>query len=225
MTHFSFPHSPGRNSILSMLGWMGVVHWLDESGPKIAKRDRCRGACTVYHGMVNSASACASIPFVASLLTMPMLLDCSSGCCVWDFVAGILLYYGGSWVTCFTFSMAVPATASSGLLAASHFARLCWLVVIHYTSPFLSSKSRRKIAGYVHATWLCTMNASLRKVLMSWFAFEQRPKPAYLLYIGDFTTRLYRDYSKSVFGFLWTNQYNGMSQGFWMLFESFNVNP
>ena len=112
------------------------------------------------------------------------------------------------------FSMAVPATASSGLLAASYFARLCWLVMTPYTSPFLSSKSRRKIAGYVHATWLCTMDASLRKLVMSWFAFEQRLKPAYLLYIGDFTTRLYRDYSKSVFGFLWSNQYNGMSQGF-----------
>ena len=154
-----------------------------------------------------------------------MLLDCSFVCSLWDFVAGILLYYGGIWVTCFTFSMAVPATASSGLLAASYFARLCWLVMTPYTSPFLSSKSRRKIAGYVHATWLCTMDASLRNLVMSWFAFEQRLKPAYLLYIGDFTTRLYRDYSKSVFGFLWTNQYNGMSQGFWMLFESFNVNP
>ena len=52
MTRFSLPHSPGRNSILSMLGWMGVVHWLDESAPKIAKRDRCRGACTVKHADV-----------------------------------------------------------------------------------------------------------------------------------------------------------------------------
>ena len=135
MTRFSFPHSPGRNSILSMLGWMGVVHWLDESAPKIAKRDRCRGACTVYHGIVHSASACASIPFVASLLTMPMLLDCSSGCCVWDFVAGILLYYGGSWVTCFTFSMAVPATASSGLPATLQgCAGWWWSTTLHPSS-------------------------------------------------------------------------------------------
>ena len=28
---------------------MGVVHWLDESAPKIAKWDTCRGACAVCH--------------------------------------------------------------------------------------------------------------------------------------------------------------------------------
>ena len=37
--------------------------------------------------------------------------------------------------------------------------------------------------------------------------------PGFLLYVGDYTTQLYKykDYNKSLQGSLWTNQYNGMS--------------
>ena len=48
----------------------------------------------------------------SSRSTMSMLLDCSFGCSLWDFVAGMLPYYCGIWVTCFTFSMAGSASTS-----------------------------------------------------------------------------------------------------------------
>ena len=44
---------------------------------------------------------------------------------------------------------------------------------LHFTLPLVEIKTR-KIAGYVHATWLCTMDASLRKLVMSRFVQQGR---------------------------------------------------
>ena len=78
-----------------------------------------------------------------------------------------------------------------------------------YTS---SCRSQDKKDRWLRPCHLAGYNGCFSpKVVMSRFAFEQIPKPCYLLYIGDFTTELYRDYRKPVHGFLWTNQYNGMS--------------
>ena len=44
---------------------------------------------------------------------------------------------------------------------------------LHFTLPLVEVKTR-KIAGYVHATWLCTMDASLRKLVMSRFVQQGR---------------------------------------------------
>ena len=41
------------------------------------------------------------------------------------------------------------------------------------------------------------------------FPSEQWKNPGCLGYIGDYTTQLYRDYSKPLLGYLLTNQYNG----------------
>ena len=45
--------------------------------------------------------------------------------------------------------------------------------------------------------------------------------PGWLFYIEDYTTQLYRDYNKPLQESLVTNQYNGMSRGFWTLFNFF----
>ena len=41
-------------------------------------------------------------------------------------------------------------------------------------------------------------------------------------YIGDYTTQLYWDYKKPLLGSLSTNQYNGMSTGFWTWLTSWS---
>ena len=98
------------------------------------------------------------------------------------------------------------AIATSGLPATlPGCAGSCWSTAF-YTS---SCRSQDKKDRRLRPCHLAGYNGCFSpKVVMSRFAFEQIPKPCYLLYIGDFTTELYRDY---IHGFLWTNPYNGMS--------------
>ena len=44
--------------------------------------------------------------------------------------------------------------------------------------------------------------------------------PPWLVYIRDYTVLLYSDYNKPILGSLLTNQYYGMSEGFWSLLIS-----
>ena len=101
------------------------------------------------------------------------------------------------------------AIATSGLPATLPGCAGWWWSTALYTS---SCRSQDKKDRWLRPCHLAGYNGCFSpKVVMSRFAFEQIPKPCYLLYIGDFTTELYRDYRKPVHGFLWTNQYNGMS--------------
>ena len=57
-------------------------------------------------------------------------------------------------------------------------------------------------------------------LIVSWsflLMWAVTPNPGYLSYVGNYTAQFYVDYTKPSQGSLWTNQYNGMSQGFWML--------
>ena len=56
-----------------------------QTGP-MQRRLRCAPCCWIVE---------------SSHSTMSMLLDCSFGCSLWDFVAGMLPYHCGIWVTCF----------------------------------------------------------------------------------------------------------------------------
>ena len=109
---------------------MGVVHWLDESAPKIAKRDICRGACTLYHavGLWHCFKPC----WCCLIAVLDVLFEN---------IAGILLYYSGINLGYYFFH---GSSYHCIKWVACHFARLRLLVVIPYTSPFRLLKSRQK---------------------------------------------------------------------------------
>ena len=84
--------SSGSLCWIMIISDMGVVHGLDESAPKIAKRDRCRGACTVHNvvGQWHPCKPCrCCLTAALDALFETLLLEC---CCIVVFGLPALLF-------------------------------------------------------------------------------------------------------------------------------------
>ena len=71
--------------------------------------------------------------------------------------------------------------------------------------------------GFQRSVFFCQVKIG-RRFPLAWLFFHMSSdqNPGYLLYIRDYTSQVYRDYIKPLYGSLWTNQKNGMSQT-WVL--------
>ena len=84
--------SSGSLCWIMIISDMGVVHGLDESAPKIAKRDRCRGACTMHDalGWWRPFKPCrCCLTAALDVLFETLLLEC---CCIVVFGLPALLF-------------------------------------------------------------------------------------------------------------------------------------
>ena len=111
---------------------MGVVHWLDQSAPKIAKWDTCRGACVVYNavGLWHCFKPC----WCCLIAVLDVLFE--NYC--WN--SAVLFW------SCFTFSMAVPTIVSSGLpVTLPGCACWWWSPTLHHSACWSQDKKDRRL--------------------------------------------------------------------------------
>ena len=120
---------------------MGVVHWLDESAPKIAKRYLCRGACVVYNavGLWHCFKPCwCCLIAVLDVLFENLLLEF---CCI-ILVFGLLLF---PWQFLPLYQMGCLSLCQAALAGGAP---------LHFTIPLVEVKTK-KIAGYVPGDFFC----------------------------------------------------------------------